>query len=84
MKMVILVTYLHKLCKSDQSRSNIVVRQALTARAIMASSSGKPAGSSSKWSCETLREGYQNILAELENAEKDALKHIAETRPNSS
>ena len=43
-------------------------------------SSARPVGHSSKWSCETLREGYQHVLKELETAEKQAEREIAESR----
>lgn len=41
-------------------------------------SSARPVGHSSKWSCETLREGYEHVLKELEAAERQAEREIAE------
>jgi hypothetical protein len=43
-------------------------------------SSARPVGHSSKWSCETLREGYEHVLKELEAAERQAEMEIAESR----
>ena len=43
-------------------------------------SSARPVGHSSKWSCETLREGYQHVLHELEAAERQAEQEIADSQ----